>query len=307
MKNYFLPLTLIALFSFLFVSCEEEEAPEVPESPEAAFSASEGSSTNTAITINFTDNSSNSPSDWLWTFKGGTPATSTEKNPTVMYTTSGTFDVTLEVTNDGGSNQVTMTDYINIVKFNNPTHTDIDITINSKDKTIPVDDYVLFASIDNTTVDFDGETHGATDAGDIIGLSITWEGSADLNEYSAWNLNVSSDFVFFYVTNSGTDNLTPFYVNYDTTDESEDNIIIANDGNTIPTGYYSANSGMGVRAYFESSPTTYVHWNEGNHFTLPWEVNQYKNLGNITKTTKEPEKENVLDPNVGNIYQTGVK
>jgi PKD repeat protein len=301
MKNYFLPFTLIALFSFLFVSCEKEEAPD------AAFSASEGSSTNTAITINFTDNSSNSPSDWLWTFEGGTPATSTEKNPTVTYSTSGTFDVTLEVTNDGGSNQVTMTDYINIVKFINPTHTDIDITINNKDKTIPVDDYVLFASIDNTTVNIDAETHGATDAGDIIGLSITWEGPADLNEYSAWNLNVTKDFVFFYVTNSGTDNLTPFFVNYGTSSESEDNMIIPNDGNTIPTGYYYANSGMEVRAYFESSPTTYVHWDEGNHFTLPWEVNQFKILGNTNKTTKEPEKEKVLNANVGNFYPTGVK
>lgn len=166
---------------------------------------------------------------------------------------------------------------------------------------------MLFASIDNTTVNMEAETHGATDSGDITGLSITWEGSADLNEYSAWNLNVSSDFVFFYVTNSGSDNLTPFYVNYNTDNQSIDNIIIANDGDTISTGYYYANSGMQVRAYFESSPTTYVHWDEGNHFTLPWEVNQYKNLGNTNKTTKEPEKEKVLDPNVGNIYQTGVK
>ncbi|MDY6800793.1 MAG: PKD domain-containing protein [Bacteroidota bacterium] len=306
MRNYFLPFAMIALSSLLLISCEDEDAPE-EDAPDAAFSATEGSSTNSTITINFTDNSSNSPSEWYWTFEGGTPTTSTESNPTVTYTAPGTFDVTLEVTNDGGSNQVTMTDYINIVKFLNPTQTEIDITINNKDKTIPVDDYVLFASIDNTTVNFNAEASGTTNSGDIIGLPISWEGSANLNEYSAWNLNVSSDFVFFYVTNSGTDNLTPFYVNYGTDVETEDNIVIENNENATPTGYYYANSGMEVRAYFESSPATHVHWDEGDHFTLPWELNQSKNLGNTNKTTKEPEKEKVLDPNVGNIFQIEVK
>ena len=32
-------------------------------------------------TINFTDETSGSPTEWLWTFEGGTPETSTEKNP----------------------------------------------------------------------------------------------------------------------------------------------------------------------------------------------------------------------------------
>jgi len=301
MKIYFLPFTLITLFAFLFVSCEKEEAPD------AAFSATEGSSTNTAVTINFTDNSSNSPSDWLWTFEGGTPATSTEKNPTVTYTSNGTFDVTLEVTNDGGSNQVTMMDYINIVKFNNPTHTDIDITINSKDKTIPVDDYVLFASIDNTTVNIDAETHGSTNSGDVIGLWITWTGPVDLNEFSLWDLNVAEDIVFFYVTNTGSADFNSFVVNVGHSEyEIAQNIIIPHNSNPTATGYYHAINQMEVEA---SNSSTSISWVEGIQFNLPGETNQSINLDDKKKNTKETkeEKQKVLDPNVGNIYQTGVK
>lgn len=56
--------------------------------------------------VNYTDLSSAATS-WSWTFEGGTPATSTDQNPTVTYNTTGTFDVTLEVS-DGTT---TDTDY----------------------------------------------------------------------------------------------------------------------------------------------------------------------------------------------------
>ncbi len=303
MKNYLLHLAMGALFSLLLLSCEEEKAPD------ASFSATEGSSSNKSITINFSDNSSNGPSAWKWTFEGGTPSTSTESNPEVTYSSSGTFDVTLEVKNNGGTDQVTLTDYINIVRFNNPTHTDIDISISSKDKTIPVDDYVLFASIDNTTVNIDAETYGTTTSGSQIGEKMIWTEPTDLLESTSWNLNVSGDVVFFYVTNSGTDNLTPFFVNYGTDAETEDNIIIENDENTVSTGYYYAFDNMEVRAYFESNPSQWVYWNEGTHFDLSWESNQYKNLGNNHKGVEElpSDKKKVEFSNAGNRYQIETK
>jgi len=37
-----------------------------------------------------------------WTFAGGTPATSTNRHPSVVYNTSGTYNVTLKVTNSWG-------------------------------------------------------------------------------------------------------------------------------------------------------------------------------------------------------------
>ena len=49
--------------------------------------------------VKFNDLSSSFPTSWAWTFAGGTPATSTEQNPVVTYTQSGTFSVTLVVSN----------------------------------------------------------------------------------------------------------------------------------------------------------------------------------------------------------------
>lgn len=64
--------------------------------------------------IDFSDLSTANITDWNWTFEGGTPATSTDQNPTVTYNTQGTFDVTLEVTNSMGTESITMTDYITV-------------------------------------------------------------------------------------------------------------------------------------------------------------------------------------------------
>ena len=47
--------------------------------------------------VNFTDQSIGAVTSWSWSFEGGTPASSTVQNPSVTYNTSGTYDVTLEV------------------------------------------------------------------------------------------------------------------------------------------------------------------------------------------------------------------
>ena len=54
-------------------------------------------------TVTFTDNSEGEPTAWLWTFEGGTPATSTEQNPIVVFENAGEFVVTLEVDNQVSS------------------------------------------------------------------------------------------------------------------------------------------------------------------------------------------------------------
>ncbi len=66
--------------------------------------------------IDFTDLSLGDPISWLWTFEGGSPASSTDQNPQgITYNTPGDFDVTLEVTGSTGTNSFTMTDYITVV------------------------------------------------------------------------------------------------------------------------------------------------------------------------------------------------
>ncbi len=64
--------------------------------------------------VSFTDQSTNTPTSWSWVFTGGTPATSTVKNPVVTYPTAGTYTVSLTATNSAGSNTITKTNYITV-------------------------------------------------------------------------------------------------------------------------------------------------------------------------------------------------
>ncbi|TXK51304.1 PKD domain-containing protein [Pontibacter qinzhouensis] len=65
--------------------------------------------------VNFTDKSEGSrPTAWLWEFEGGTPATSTEQNPTVTYNTPGSYTVKLTVTNGIVSDTAEKLQYIEV-------------------------------------------------------------------------------------------------------------------------------------------------------------------------------------------------
>jgi hypothetical protein len=64
--------------------------------------------------INFADHSVNAI-NWQWRFEGGTPSSSTDKNPqNICYYSSGNYNVTLIVTNDGPVDSVTFTNYIHV-------------------------------------------------------------------------------------------------------------------------------------------------------------------------------------------------
>lgn len=64
--------------------------------------------------VTFQDKSTNTPTAWEWTFQGGTPATSTQQNPSVTYNQAGKFDVTLKVTNAAGSQTITKQKFITV-------------------------------------------------------------------------------------------------------------------------------------------------------------------------------------------------
>ncbi|MFH2029423.1 MAG: C25 family cysteine peptidase [Bacteroidota bacterium] len=78
--------------------------------PTPDFIASETNSC--SATIDFTDLSINGPTTWLWYFGDGT--TSNLQFPTHTYTTNGTYNVSLIVSNTFGSDSITKMSYISI-------------------------------------------------------------------------------------------------------------------------------------------------------------------------------------------------
>lgn len=79
-----------------------------PSGPTANFTAS---STNICEgdCIDLSDNSvGTNISDWDWSFNGALPASSSDQNPSnICYSTAGNYDITLSVTDDNGTDNVT--------------------------------------------------------------------------------------------------------------------------------------------------------------------------------------------------------
>jgi len=63
----------------------------------------------------FTDESTGGPTEWDWTFEGGDPASSTlQSPPPITYDAVGQYGVTLTVTNAGGTNTMSMTNFMDV-------------------------------------------------------------------------------------------------------------------------------------------------------------------------------------------------
>jgi len=97
----------------------QEELPPyyigVSYSPKDELNASFSSNTNEVCIPNevqFMDQSQGDPTSYSWTFEGGTPNTSDEANPVIVYETPGKYNVTLVTSNEFGSDLVTVDEYI---------------------------------------------------------------------------------------------------------------------------------------------------------------------------------------------------
>lgn len=65
-------------------------------------------------TVNFLDISLNNPTSWQWYFTGGTPSTSIAQNPQVSFSTLGSYDVKLVVSDGVTSDSITITNYVSV-------------------------------------------------------------------------------------------------------------------------------------------------------------------------------------------------
>ncbi|MBT5859148.1 MAG: PKD domain-containing protein, partial [Flavobacteriales bacterium] len=123
-------------------SCLSEEIKvdfiEVFDSPSIDFDVNNQTSCNPPLIVDFYENTLNI-TDWFWEMENG--FMSTNQNPVVNFTDSGSFDVTLTVTDDNGcSSRTTKSDFIKIDDFS--------ADFNVSDSIICEDDFVDF--LDNT-------------------------------------------------------------------------------------------------------------------------------------------------------------
>jgi len=123
-------------------SCLSEEIKvnfiEVFDSPSIDFYVNNQISCNPPLIVDFYDNTLNI-TDWFWEMENG--FMSTNQNPVVNFTDSGSFDVTLTVIDDNGCSSIkTKSDFIKIDDFS--------ADFNVSDSIICEDDFVDF--LDNT-------------------------------------------------------------------------------------------------------------------------------------------------------------
>ena len=103
-------------------------------------------------TVQFKDNSLNLPTLWNWSFPGGTPSSSTTRNPRIAYSTPGIYNVTLTASNTNGSNSITKTGYIKVT-----TPAPVGLTSNITNQADGVVKLKWYTSNDNNVYeDFDG-------------------------------------------------------------------------------------------------------------------------------------------------------
>jgi beta propeller repeat protein len=151
-----------------------------PDKPQAAFTANITTG-NAPLSVSFTDNSTGQSLSWHWNF--GDKTTSTDKNPVHTYKNSGKYTVTLTVTNEGGSNTVTKTNYINVTTplkppvadfTATPTSVKVSAKVSFKDKSTGNPSKWMWTFGDNTSSTTENPTHAYRKAGKYtVSLTVT--------------------------------------------------------------------------------------------------------------------------------------
>jgi PKD repeat protein len=138
-------------------------------------------------TVNFNDLSTGNVTSREWTFEGGTPETSTLENPTVMYYNTGSFDVTLTVSDGTNTSTLTLEDYITVNTTPDvPAMPEGETVVCSNNPEMLTQEYTTTGSAGATTYDWLLEP---AEAGEITGSGTTatvnytelWEGNATIS------------------------------------------------------------------------------------------------------------------------------
>ena len=116
-------LLLLMVFA-LFFCISGAGVVSAADAPVANFTSNVTNGT-APLSVQINDTSTGNPTSWNWDF--GDNATSTDQNATHTYTKSGTYNVTLNASNDDGNSTLTQTNYIKVLSndvYVSPTGSD---------------------------------------------------------------------------------------------------------------------------------------------------------------------------------------
>ena len=119
--------------------------PHSDESPVANFTSNK-TLVRPGETVNFVDLSTAYPYRWTWEFEGGTPATSNQPNPSVVYNTPGSYYVKLTVMNNIGTDEITKELYI-VVSETDPCTAAPQANFEATDRLVAYGDVVMFENL----------------------------------------------------------------------------------------------------------------------------------------------------------------
>jgi PKD repeat protein len=120
-QEVYVAIQCVSDTAFIFMIDDLEVKTDTTTSLEADFTASQ-TTIQPGGSISFSDQSSGYPTLWTWSFPGGTPASSSAKNPAgIVYTLPGTYDVTLIISNGTKSDTLTKYGYIDVTQGGLPS------------------------------------------------------------------------------------------------------------------------------------------------------------------------------------------
>jgi hypothetical protein len=201
---------------------------------------------------------------------------------------SGMYAAEINVISNGGDAIVDLDMDVAVysVTFFNPVYSPIQILTSQFDPVvIEAGERFSFLFKDNPSIfAYSASTRGTTDDGTSLGVEILWEEEINVSSEDSptYNLNISSDYFFLAVKNTGNYYLDLWSVNYDTDYQIDDDFYIPNDGVEYGVAYYDAFEDTDIYARL-SGTSDDVRWSQGIEFVFPWTENQYILLENNFK------------------------
>jgi len=128
----------------------------------------------------------------LWSFPGGTPSESSDSLVTVMYENPGYYDVSFQVSNEAGSNELIITDFIWVIDtltgYNNPVHEDFEnaaFPVNNEDESLS------WTKIEKGDGHWEYTTDAAFSGNGSVRIKNYLNGEAIVNTLISPNINMS--------------------------------------------------------------------------------------------------------------------